>query len=108
MKLMTKSILKNLPAMGSTDGQKSDHKVAVKFFTPDSNWTWLVFEGEKLENGDICFFGLVQGFEEEMGEFLLSELEAARGPLGLPVERDLHAPKTLAEAAPEFCKRLWG
>lgn len=29
------------------------------------------------------------GFEEEWGYSLLSEIASARGPLGLPVERDL-------------------
>jgi hypothetical protein len=32
----------------------------------------------------------VIGFEREWGYFALSELEAAKGPLGLPIERDLH------------------
>jgi hypothetical protein len=36
------------------------------------------------------FFGLVIGFEQELGYFSLSELQHARGPLGLPIERDLH------------------
>lgn len=36
------------------------------------------------------FFGLVVGFEIEMGYFSLSELEATTGPLGLHVERDLY------------------
>jgi Protein of unknown function (DUF2958) len=36
------------------------------------------------------FFCLVIGFEQELGYFSLSELQAARGPLALPVERDLH------------------
>ncbi len=36
------------------------------------------------------FFGLVVGFEEELGYFRLSELTQAHGPLGLPIERDLH------------------
>jgi len=28
--------------------------------------------------------------EEEWGYFVLSELESVRGPLGLPIERDLY------------------
>ena len=31
----------------------------------------------------------VDGFEKELGYFSLRELESARGPLGLPIERDL-------------------
>ena len=66
----------------------------LKLFTPDSSWTWYAseFDGEDL------FFGLVDGFETELGYFSLSELKAARGPLGLPIERDLYyQPKTLQE-----------
>ena len=64
----------------------------VKFFTPDSNWTWFAseFDGEDL------FFGLVDGLEIELGYFSLSEMQSVCGPLGLPIERDLHFnPKTL-------------
>ena len=46
-------------------------------------------EGEKQENGDWLFFAYVYGLEDEYGYVLLSELESVRGPLGLPVERDL-------------------
>jgi hypothetical protein len=42
------------------------------------------------EKVDFLFFGLVSGFEVELGYFSLSELQGARGPLGLPIERDLH------------------
>jgi hypothetical protein len=62
--------------------------VHLKFFTPDSNWTWFVTEGES-QDGDFLFFGYVCGFEEEWGYFVLSELTGATGPLGLPIERDL-------------------
>jgi hypothetical protein len=66
----------------------------VKFFTPDSGWTWYPTEFD----GNDLFFGLVSGLEVELGYFTLSELEEVRGPLGLPIERDLYFhPKTLAE-----------
>ena len=46
------------------------------------------------------FFGLVIGFEQELGYFSLTELEAARGPLGLPIERDQHfEPKPLRDCS---------
>jgi hypothetical protein len=60
----------------------------IKFFTPWSNWTWYVTEGEKEANGDWLFFGLVEGFEKEWGSFRLSELTEAQGPMGLKIERD--------------------
>ena len=89
MKLMTKEIERKLPPMYSTDGDDT-RKVVVKYFTPDSNWTWYVFEGEKTEDGDYEFYGLVDGFEKALGYFTLGELEGARGPMGLPIERDLY------------------
>lgn len=49
-------------------------------------------------DGNDTFFGLVSGFEVELGYFSLSELEEARDALGLPIERDLHfQPKSLRE-----------
>ncbi len=37
----------------------------------------------------LCF-GLVDGFEQELGYFSVDELEQVTGPLGLHVERDLY------------------
>ena len=91
MKLMTKAIEKAMPAIMSTDDIPLEEKTVVaKFFTPDSNWTWFVFEGDKHPNGDWEFFGMVHGMYNEMGSFMLSELEATTGPLGLHIERDRH------------------
>jgi hypothetical protein len=91
MKLLTKEIERTIPALYSTEDTPAEEKRAVvKFFTPDSNWTWYVSEGSKDHNGNWTFFGLVEGFEREWGYFTLAELAAAKGPLGLPIERDLH------------------
>ena len=89
MMLITKEIERRLlkSPIGSTDGQHIK-PVIVKFFTPDSNWTWYAVEGEKRADGDWLFFGLVEGFETEWGYFALSEIQSAKGPLGLPIERD--------------------
>lgn len=108
MKLLPKKIRKALPALYAQDGKGGKSVAYVKFFTPDSNWTWYATEGEAVtdESGaevDFQFFGLVDGFEKELGYFMLSELESVRGRLGLPIERDLFwTPKTLAEIAPEM------
>jgi hypothetical protein len=70
--------------------------VHVKFFTPGSSWTWYATEFDPQQR---IFFGLVVGFETELGNFSLDEMQEARGPLGLPIERDVHwTPCTLAEA----------
>jgi hypothetical protein len=73
--------------------------VIVKFFTSDANWTWYAVSASQDEkSGDVQFFGYVDGNCTEYGYFWLSELETLRGPLGLPVERDLYwTPRLLAE-----------
>ncbi len=81
--LLTKEIRANLPPLYSQENVP-DPTVWVKFFTPDSNWTWygIEFDGEDL------FFGWVVGFEQELGYFSLHELETTKGKMGLPIERD--------------------
>ena len=114
MKLLTKALRKQLPPLYAQDGKGGKAVVYVKYFTPSSNWTWLATEGEPVldesqNEVDYKFFGLVFGHERELGYFLLSELEEVRGPMGLPIERDLYfQPKTLEEIAPEmFRKEVW-
>jgi len=104
-KLLTEELRRQLPPLYSQENKGSQAVAYVKFFTPDSNWTWwgLEFDGEDT------FFGLVEGHVKEFGYFSLRELENARGPLGLPVERDLYwQPKTLAQIAPELFSRRRG
>ena len=94
MMLLTKELRNKLPPLYSQDGKGGDAIVHVKFFTPDSSWTWYATEFD----GEDTFFGLVKGLETELGYFSLSELEANRGPLGLPIERDrLFKPTYLKE-----------
>ena len=88
MELLTDELREILPPLYSQDGEK-DPVIYAKFFTPDSNWTWYVTEGSE-EDGEFRFFGYVIGFEKEWGYFLLSELQEARGPWGLSIERDLY------------------
>jgi hypothetical protein len=83
-----------LPELYSGEEQGLDALAQVKFFTPDSSWSWFASEF----NGDDILFGLVVGLEIEFGYFSISELQSVRGPLGLPIERDLHfEPKSLRE-----------
>ncbi|QLE46352.1 DUF2958 domain-containing protein (plasmid) [Nostoc sp. C052] len=94
MKLLTKANRRQLPALYA-QGKNKDPIVYVKFFTPDSNFTWYATEFD----GEDKFFGLVQqGQFEELGYFLLSELSNNRGPSGLTIERDLYfTPKPLSQ-----------
>jgi len=91
-KLLTQALRADLPPLYATEATPMAEKLAVvKFFTPDSNWTWYGVEFD----GKDTFFGLVDGFEREYGYFSLSELESVRGPLGLRIERDLYFEPTL-------------
>ena len=100
MKLLSAETRQRLPRLYSQEKTR-DPIVHVKFFTPDSNWTWLVTEGEP-DGDDFRFFGYVIGHEKEWGYFVLSELENARGPLGLKIERDLYfKPQPFTQAHPE-------
>ena len=55
----------HLPALYSQENT-SDPVVHLKFFTPDSGWTWLVTEGQQ-DGDDFRFFGYVIGLEREWG-----------------------------------------
>jgi hypothetical protein len=99
MKLLTKEIRERLAKLYSTEDTPLEEKIVeCKFFTPDSSWTWYVIEGQEQADGNVVFFGWVVGLEKEFGYFTLRELESVRGPLGLPIERDLHfKPRPLKE-----------
>ena len=90
---MTEAIQSSLPTRNESD----DAQAVVKYFTPDADWTWYATEYDPESR---LFFGLVDGFERELGYYSLDELEQLRGPLGLPVERDLYwKPTPLSELA---------
>ena len=100
MKLLTKEIIKKLPKLYSQE-KKSDPICNLKFFTPDSSFTWYITEGRKEQNGDWLFFGKVVSHlcpNGELGYVMLSQLQSVRGALGLPVERDkFWSPKPLSQ-----------
>lgn len=97
MKLLTTTITAQLLRNGSVnaaraeDGKpEADFIPVVKLFTPDANCTWLLTELDPQDHDiafGLCDLGL--GFPE-LGSVRISELEAVRGRLGLPVERDRH------------------
>lgn len=92
--LMTDELREQLPELGAHEELGLDAPAPVKYFTPDSGWTWYASEYD----GEDLLFGLVIGLEIEFGYFSLSELRSARGPLGLPIERDLYyTSRTLRE-----------
>lgn len=95
MKLLTKENLKNLPPLYSQEERGLDAIAQVKYFTPWTSWTWYATEYSPDEG---LFFGLVDGFEAELGYFSLEELQSVRGPFGLFIERDRYwQPRPLRE-----------
>ena len=97
MKLITKAIRETLPPLCSQDGLGGKAIAYVKLFMPSNSWTFFVTEFD----GRDLFFGLVEGHEKELGYFSLSELQSVKGPLGLPIERDLYwRPQRLDQIAP--------
>lgn len=80
-----------------------DHFPVVKLFTPDAGATWLLTECDPDEPDRL--FGLCDlGLDcPEIGYVSLTEIMSIRGPLGLPVERDLYfvARKSLTAYAEE-------
>ena len=86
MKILTKALLKKLPNIGDSEKNNKEHIAHVKLFG-GSSWTWYITEYDPIQN--LCF-GLVDGFEKELGYFSLTELlELKFPPLGLPIERDM-------------------
>jgi len=83
MKLLTKDIIKKLPAL-YTNENEPDPLVIAKFFDPCGSWTWYAMEFDGVDT----FFGLVDGFEVELGNFSLKELESVRNRFNLGIERD--------------------
>lgn len=99
MELLPEELRRAFPSLGTLDGHNPEQiPIIAKYFTPDSNWTWWAWEFDGID----ILFGLVSGFEIEYGYFSLNELRQARGPLGLPIERDLHYhDRTLADVLAE-------
>ncbi len=101
MSLLTKELEQVLPPLYSMENVK-DPIVWARFFAPGRNWSWYLIEGSRRKEeegiivngkeiyGDMIFFGLVDGFEQELGYFYLAELESMRTSSGYPIiKRDL-------------------
>lgn len=85
MELLPQDLIERLPKLGET-AEQADPLVLVKFFYPDFLWTWYGIEFD----GEDEFYGMVDGFERELGPFSLAELKSNCGKLGCPIERDMY------------------
>ncbi|MGD9099790.1 MAG: DUF2958 domain-containing protein [Anaerolineae bacterium] len=92
----------DIPGLYTTE--KQDNPLAItKWFTPDNSWSWYVTEYD----GEDTAFGLVIGFETELGYFSVSEIKRARGPMGMPIERDKWFRPTPIKQLAEY-RAKWG
>ena len=92
MKLFTEAQRRELISNGerSAAGEQIDPHPIVKLFTPDAGATWLLTELDPSEPDrafGLCDLGLGC---PELGYVSITELASVRGPLGLPIERDLY------------------
>src|SRR5437588_11087080 len=93
MELFPEEVRRLLPPLYSQEHEQ-DPMVYVKFFHPNSHWTWYATEFD----GTDVFFGWVYGDFPELGYFSLSELQEFLDPLGIGIARDEHfSPMRLSE-----------
>ena len=97
-KLMTKDLGDTILAIGATANVDDYDAVLApaKLFSPHTGWRWYITEWDPRTG--LCF-GLVEGFESEVGYFDLTELAEATVFGSVPaVERDLYwQPVTIGE-----------
>ena len=84
----------NVPIPGDTT-DLTDPMALIKLFDPTGSWSWYITD---YDPDTRVAFGLVDGFEQELGSFSMEELVDLRGQFGLPLERDLHwQPRPISE-----------
>lgn len=93
-RLMPRDLAARTPALYATDGQGNDVIVQARYYLDRTYWEWFLIE---YDGEDLCF-GLVSGFEVELGYFTLSELESAAEFISDKVRLDTDfEPKPLAD-----------
>ena len=66
MTLLSKELAEQLPRLYANEELGLAAQTLVKFFTPDSNWTWYATE---YDPENRIFFGYVIGFIESLASF---------------------------------------
>ncbi|MGD9683525.1 MAG: DUF2958 domain-containing protein [Candidatus Obscuribacterales bacterium] len=84
MALLTRKDRQDLPPLYSQENTE-DPIARIRFMDILGSWSWYAIEFD----GEDLFFGLVLGFERELGYFALSELEQVNRAAGFTrIERD--------------------
>ncbi len=87
MELLPAELRSRLPPRYSQEADDEPFTYA-RYFLPETEQSWYVCEGQ-AEGEDYLFFGFVTFPDADFRSFLLSELQAIRGPLGQTTKRDL-------------------
>lgn len=93
--LLSPKDCETLPELYSQENEGQQARAFVRWYCVDNGWTWYALEASAVlddEDGtkiplrnvtdwsavvDVLFFGLVHGFESELGYFALSEFQRA-------------------------------
>jgi len=87
MELLPDELRSRLPPLHAQEAE-GEPMVYTHYFLPETASSWYVCEGQP-EGEDYLFFGFVACPDADFRCFLLSELQALRGPVGQTVKRDL-------------------
>lgn len=66
------TIDKILPSLDLVD--EYENPQAIAHFTNPQGWEWFVIAGRKLNENDYYLFGLVNGYDKELGYFTLNQI----------------------------------
>lgn len=66
------TIKRILPSLELVD--EYENPQAIAHFTNQQGWNWFVLAGQPLGNDDFYLFGLVNGYEKELGFFTLKQI----------------------------------
>jgi hypothetical protein len=84
MQLLTTKVKEDLPPLYSQENNP-DPLALIRFVDTLGDWSWYAIEFD----GDNLFFGLVLGFERELGYFTLAEFEEVNRAAGFArIQRD--------------------
>ena len=65
MTLLTQELIDRLPPIRGQEERGMEAIAYARLFTPDSDWAWYITEFD----GQDTLFGLVTGYERELGYF---------------------------------------
>ena len=87
MKLLTKEIIEKAIKQYPLGADMDTQQIVAKFFNPTGSWSWYLMNLDP-EDPDYAW-GIVDGYEVEVGSWSMGELQQMKVSFGLGIERDL-------------------